>query len=130
MKRAGSDGCVWVLIDDCEGGVEDSGGRPPVLAQNNQFGLREASLKQTKRSAGCATKPVNRLVRVTYGKNILFLSCNTLQEFHLSEVCILKFIHKDKTSRHLLSTPEWSILLKQGISPSDHMAERAEVLFP
>ena len=83
--------------------------------------------EQRKRFTGCAAKLVDRLIGITYSKNIRLWSGEKREQFHLGKVRVLELIYEQKASMDALLLEQWRIVLQQLIGTSNHVAEGAEV---
>ena len=82
-----------------------------------------------KRTAGRAAKPVNSLVWIPYRKNVL---CDTLarelfQHLNLRIICILKFVHQDKSCPCTLPFEQSRVFLQELMRPQNHVSECAKI---
>ena len=111
-----------ILRDERERGLQDGRRRAPILFQGHNLSLGKITLEQAKRRTRCSTKTVNGLVWIANGEDIALLSGEHLENLHLREICVLKFIHQDEAGM-LAFLAEYRRVLQQLEGAGDHMAE-------
>jgi len=84
-------------------------------------------LKQNERRAGGSAETIDRLIRISHGKDVAVFPRQPLQDFYLGEVHVLKLVHQDEPAAR---PQRRAIVRQQAMSVCDHVPERAQVVFP
>ena len=127
--HAGSGHERGILRDERERGLQNGGGRTPILFQGHHPSLGKITLEQAKGGARCSPETVNGLVGIADGEEVALVSGEHLEDLHLREVCVLKFVHQDEAGL-LAFLAEYRRVLEQMEGAGDHVAEAAQVFFP
>ena len=67
-----------------------------VLFQLHQADAGKVALKENEGRARRSAETINRLIGVSNRKDVAFFPGQPLQNFHLGEIYVLKFVHQDE----------------------------------